>query len=58
MKTEAVKNCRRTLTSRDVMSFFALAGYYRRFVNEFASLASSLTSLTQKECEILVVEHM
>ena len=38
-KTEAVR-------SMDIRSFLGLVGYYRRFVDVFASIASSLTTLT------------
>ena len=32
----------------DIKSFLGLAGYYRRFVEGFSSIASPLTKLTQK----------
>ena len=47
-KTEAVKNCPRPLTQIDIKSFFGLEGYYSRFLDGFSSIASSLTTLTQK----------
>ena len=47
-KTEMVKNCPRPLTLTDIKSFSGLAGYYRRFVDGFTSIASPLTTLTQK----------
>ena len=48
-KTEAVKNWPRPLTSSEIRSFLGLAGYYRRFVQGFSSIASPLTRLTQKK---------
>ena len=39
-KTEVVKYCPRPLTPTDIKSFLGLAGYYLRFVDGFASIAS------------------
>ena len=47
-KTEAVKNWSRPLTPTVIKSFLGVAGYYRRFVDGFASISSPLTTLTQK----------
>ncbi|XP_070013057.1 uncharacterized protein [Nicotiana sylvestris] len=47
-KTEAVKNWARPTTPTEIRSFLGLAGYYRRFVEGFSSLAAPLTKLTQK----------
>ena len=44
-KIEAVKNFPRPLTPTDIRSFL---GYYRRFVDGFASIASPLNTLTKK----------
>ena len=46
-KSEALKNCRKPLTPIDIRSFVGLAGYCRRFVEKFSSIASPLTRLTQ-----------
>ena len=47
-KIEAVKNWPRPLTPIDIRSFLGLVGYYQRFVDSFASIASPLTTLNQK----------
>ena len=47
-KIGAVKNLPRPLTPTDIRSFLVLAGYYRRFMDGFAYIASPLTNLTQK----------
>ena len=49
MKTSAIWNWPRILIPMDIRSFLGLAGYYRRFVDGFASVASRLTTLTQKK---------
>ena len=43
-----MKNCPRPSTPTDIMSFLCLVGYYQRFVDVFVSIASPLTTLTQK----------
>ena len=47
-KIEAVKKCSRPTSATYIKSFLGLAGYYRRFVEGFSSIASPLTRLTQK----------
>ena len=47
-KIEAVVNWERPKTPTEVRSFLGLAGYYRRFVKDFAKLATPLTKLTRK----------
>ncbi|XP_015054768.1 uncharacterized protein LOC107001114 [Solanum pennellii] len=48
-KTEAVKNWPKPLTPTDIRSFFRLAGYNRRFVEGFSSIAAPFTTLTKKK---------
>ncbi|GJR20873.1 putative nucleotidyltransferase, ribonuclease H [Tanacetum coccineum] len=47
-KIEAVKNWKAPKTLTEVCSFLGLAGYYRRFIENFSKIAKSLTILTQK----------
>ncbi|GJZ16094.1 putative reverse transcriptase domain-containing protein [Tanacetum coccineum] len=47
-KIEAVKNWKVLRTPTEVRSFLGLAGYYRRFIENFSKIAKSLTILTQK----------
>ena len=47
-KTIGVKNWPRTFDLTDNRNFIGLAEYYRRFIDGFASIAFSLTILTQK----------
>ncbi|GKE35868.1 putative reverse transcriptase domain-containing protein [Tanacetum coccineum] len=47
-KIEVVKNWKAPRTSSKVRSFLGLAGYYRRFIENFSNIAKSLTILTQK----------
>ncbi|KAK9065033.1 hypothetical protein SSX86_016416 [Deinandra increscens subsp. villosa] len=47
-KIEAITNWPRPSTVNEIRSFLGLAGYYRRFVEGFSSLASPLTQLVRK----------
>ncbi|GJS89063.1 putative reverse transcriptase domain-containing protein [Tanacetum coccineum] len=47
-KIEVVKNWKAPRTLSEVHSFLGLAGYYRRFIENFSKIAKSLTILTQK----------
>ncbi|GKC38200.1 putative nucleotidyltransferase, ribonuclease H, partial [Tanacetum coccineum] len=47
-KIEAVKNWKAPRTPSEVCSFLGLAGYYRRFIEDFSKIAKPLTVLTQK----------
>ena len=48
-KTEAVKSWPTSLNPIDIRNFLGLVGYYRRLVEGFSSIASLLTTLTQKK---------
>ncbi|XP_070034705.1 uncharacterized mitochondrial protein AtMg00860-like [Nicotiana tomentosiformis] len=47
-KIEEVQSRARPTMSTEIKSFLGLAGYYRRFVEGFSSIAAPLTRLTQK----------
>lgn len=48
VKVEAVVKWERPNIVVEVRSFLGLAGYYRRFVKSFSSIATSFTRLTKK----------
>ena len=45
-KVEAIRNSPRPRTKTQVRSFLGLVGWYRRFIPQFATLATPLTNLT------------
>ena len=47
-KIEAVLNWQRPRNVFEIRSFLDLAGYYRRFVEDFSRLAAPMTRLTRK----------
>ena len=47
-KIKVIKKLKRPYTVREARSFLGMAGYYRRFVKNFADIAFPLTQLTRK----------
>ncbi|WMV54624.1 hypothetical protein MTR67_048009 [Solanum verrucosum] len=59
-KIKAVKNWPRPTTPTKIHSFLGLAGYYRRFVEGFSSIAAPLTKLHTKKpsfCGVMNVKE-
>ncbi|XP_059626198.1 uncharacterized mitochondrial protein AtMg00860-like [Cornus florida] len=52
-KVEAVVKWERHTNVTEVRSFLRLAGYYRRFIQGFSSIALPLTKLTRKEVKFV-----
>ena len=48
-KVEAVMSWKRPNSVFEIRIFLGLAGYYRRFIEDFSRLASPMTRLTRKE---------
>ncbi|KAK1413557.1 hypothetical protein QVD17_35332 [Tagetes erecta] len=47
-KVEAISKWENPKTPTEIRSFLGLAGYYRRFIQDFSRIATPLTSLTRK----------
>ena len=47
-KIESIKDWATPRTAMEIRQFLGLAGYYRRFIENFSKIAKSLTKLTQK----------
>ncbi|XP_075473862.1 uncharacterized protein LOC142504906 [Primulina tabacum] len=52
-KVEAITEWPKPKNAIDIRSFLGLAGYYRKFVEGFSSIAISLTRLTQKNSKFI-----
>ena len=48
-KVEAVMSWERPKSVFEIRSFLSLAGYYRRFIEDFSRIAAPMTRLTRKE---------
>ncbi|KAL9308464.1 putative nucleotidyltransferase, Ribonuclease H [Arabidopsis thaliana] len=48
-KIEAIRDWPKPTNATEIRSFLGLAGYYRRFVKGFASMAQPMTKLTGKD---------
>jgi hypothetical protein len=48
-KVTAVANWKRSTSITEIQSFLRLAGYYRRFIEEFSKIATPMTILLQKD---------
>ena len=52
-KIEAVLEWERLRNVTEIRSFLGLAGYYRRFVQDFSRIALPLTKLTRKDVKFV-----
>ncbi|KAI3702757.1 hypothetical protein L6452_28509 [Arctium lappa] len=55
-KIEAMTNWEPPNNPSEIRSFLGLAGYYRRFIQDFSKIASSLTILTRKNVKFVWTE--
>ncbi|WVZ48596.1 hypothetical protein U9M48_000017 [Paspalum notatum var. saurae] len=55
-KVKDVLNWKQPETVTEIQSFLGLVGYYRRLIKDFSKTAKPMTSLTKKECEVLLAQ--
>ena len=48
-KVEALMSWERPESVFEILSFLGLAGYYKRFIEDFSKIAAPMTRLTRKE---------
>ena len=48
-KVEVVMSWKRPKSVFEILNFLGLAGYYRRFIEDFSRLAASMMRLTRNE---------
>ena len=54
-KVEAMMSWERPKSVFKIRSFLGLAGYYRRFIEDFSRLAEPVTRLTRKESSLIEI---
>lgn len=52
-KIKAIENYKRPVNKKQVRAFLGLIGYYRRFIENFATRAVPITELTQLQLQPL-----
>ena len=57
-KVEAVMSWERPKSVFEIHSFLGLAGYYRRFIEDFSQLAAPMMRLTRKEASLCRMTHV
>lgn len=48
-KVECIKNVTRPYNQKQIKQFLGMAGYYRKFINNFSTIAKPLTQLLKKD---------